>query len=90
MLLEFILSPILLSFYAIIEVLPSASFPADFISSVSHVFDVIFQNLGLLPMFVRISTINRLAPYVIFLITFEYSYRLIMWVLKKIPFINIG
>lgn len=59
--------------------------PENIYISINHVFDIIFNNLNLLGLFVRIDTIKSLVPLVIMVINFEHIYHFIMWIIKKIP-----
>lgn len=75
----------------ILTVLPDIpSVPSSFLTSINKVFDVIFSNLGLLPMFIRIDTIKILVPLLLIVINFEYIYNLVMWILRKIPGLSIS
>ena len=90
MILKLIINPIYAIIIGLLTLLPTSNlFPDSLIDSVNHVLDVIFSHLDWLGMFVRIDTIRTLVPLIIFVVTFEYTYRIIMWVIKKIPFIGI-
>ena len=74
--------------YSLLPDVPA--FPQTLLNSVNKVFDIIFSNLTLLPMFIRIDTIKILVPLLIIVINFEYIYNLVMWVLRKIPGLSIS
>lgn len=74
----------------ILKILPDAfPFPESLVNSINHVLDIIFSNLNFLGMFLRLDTIKILVPLLIFVINFEWVYRLVMWIISKIPFLNI-
>ncbi len=90
MLLELLINPIYAIVMGIFTLLPtSGMFPESLVDSINHVLDVIFSHLDWLGMFIRLDTIKTLIPLVIFVITFEYTYHIVMWVIKKIPFLGI-
>lgn len=71
----------------LLDVLPE--FPETLTSSLDQFFDLIFSNLGLLSFFVRIETIKIMVPILIVVMNFEHLYRFIMWIVRKIPMVNI-
>lgn len=67
----------------------TVSFPSESIQSIDHVFNIIFDNLSFLGMFIRLNTIKVLLPIVLVVINLEYIIKLIVWLLGKIPGLNI-
>lgn len=65
------------------------SMPETFVNSVNSFLDLIFNNLTILGFFVRIETIKIAIPILIILINFDKIYKLTIWILRKIPFINL-
>lgn len=63
--------------------------PTELSSLVDSFFDLIFDNSGLVGFFVPISTIKIALPIAIVIINFEHIYSLVMWVVKKIPMLNL-
>lgn len=63
-------------------------FPEDLKNSINSFFDLIFNNLTFLGFFVRPTTLKIVIPLIIFIFNFKYIYKLSMWIIKKIPFIN--
>lgn len=63
--------------------------PDEALTSVNTFLDLIFGNLDILSFFVRISTIKFLLGCLITVLIFKYTYRIILWVLRKIPFVGI-
>lgn len=82
-LVEFLLNAILM----LLDILPD--FPASFVNVLNEFFGLIFDNVFLLSFFVRISTIKIAIPILIVVMNFEHVYRFIMWILRKIPALNI-
>ena len=91
MIIEYILEAGLLFQKVIFDILPDVpQISTQLINSISHVLDIIFSNLSLLGIFVRIDTIKILVPLVIFVVNFEYLYNIIIWILRKIPGLSIS
>ena len=64
-------------------------FPDELMNSLYSFLDIIFGNLNLLGFFIRPITLTILIPVLIILLNFEEVYKFIMWILKKIPMLNI-
>lgn len=74
----------------ILKVLPTVPSMSDtFSNSFWYYWNTIFSNLSLISCFVRVSTIKLIIPLLIFIINFEFIYKLGLWAIKKLPFINI-
>lgn len=65
------------------------AFPEGFTSSINSFLDLIFDNLTLLGFFIRPLTIQIAVPILIALLNFDNLYKLTMWILRKIPMLNI-
>ena len=63
-------------------------FPASLKSSINSFLDLIFNNLTFLGFFIRPTTLKIAIPLCIFLFNFKYFYKLTIWIIKKIPFLN--
>lgn len=83
-----LISTFVLFIYSLLPNIPV--FPQTLLNSVNKVFDIIFSNLTLLPMFIRIDTIKTLVPLLIVVVNFEYIYNFVMWLLRKIPGFSIS
>lgn len=59
------------------------------LSSLNNFVNLIFDNLQLLGFFIDINMIKTLLPYLIIVINIEHIYHFVMWVLNKIPFVDI-
>lgn len=90
MILENLLNILLSSIEVILSILPDIpSLPDDLLSSAYSFIDLIFDNVGLLGLFIPISTIKVVVPLVLIIVNFDKIYKLTMWVLNKIPKLDI-
>lgn len=80
---EFLLGAIL----NVLEVLPE--FPAELVATINSYLSLVFDNVYLISFFVRLSTLKVVIPILILILNFERVYRFIMWILRKIPVVNI-
>ena len=64
-------------------------FPEELTNSVNTFLDLIFDNLSLLGFFIRPLTLTITIPILIILLNFEQAYKLVMWIVRKIPFLGI-
>lgn len=56
---------------------------------INRFIDLIFGNSGLLFFFVRPLTVRILLGLFIAVVSFKYLYKVVMWFVRKLPFINI-
>ena len=61
---------------------------AELLNNIIIFIDMLFSNTTLLSFFVRPATVKVALPIVIQLLNIEWTYALVMWLLKKVPFIN--
>lgn len=87
MILEAILSAISFLVQFVLNLLPSIPpVPEQFTTIIDTVLSMIFDNGGaLISLFIRPQTIVIVVPILIVLVNFEHIYKLIMWIVKKIP-----
>ena len=64
------------------------AFPAEFKNSIDGFLDLIFNFTGLLGFFVRPFTLRLLFPMILIVFNFKYIYRIVIWIVKKIPFLS--
>ena len=62
--------------------------PETLTNGLDTFLDLIFENAGVLGFFVRPLTITIVIPVVIIIVNFDKVYKLTMWILKKIPMLN--
>lgn len=63
--------------------------PQSAYNSINSFLDLIFNYAGLIDVFIPLQHIKILVPLIIIVVNFEHIYNLVMWVLKKIPALNI-
>lgn len=63
--------------------------PSEISNSINSFLDLIFDNLSLLGFFVRPMTLKIVIPILIILLNFDLIYKIVMWLVRKIPFFNI-
>lgn len=89
MILQAILQFLLDFVKVILDWIPNVpSVPKEFSTSVNIVFDTIFYNMQLFGLFIHLELFVVAVPLVIILINFDKVYSMIIWVIKKIPFIG--
>lgn len=64
------------------------AFPEDLKKNIKVFLDLLFDNLTLLGFFIRPATLKIIIPLIIFLVNFKWIYHLVMWIIKKIPFLD--
>ena len=74
--------------FSLLGVLPE--FSEEVTNAIDTYFNLIFNNgIGLLGIFIDIDFVKVMIPIVIATINTDNIYNIIMWVLKKIPMLNI-
>lgn len=89
MIIEGLLNLIKTLLFAVFSWINLPAFPEGLTSSINSFIDLIFDNLTLLGFFIRPATIAIIVPALVILLNFDQIYKLTMWILKKIPFLNI-
>lgn len=90
MILQDFLNILLSSVEVILSILPDIpSLPDELLSSAYSFIDLIFDNVVLLGLFIPISTIKVVVPLVLVIVNFDKIYKVTMWVLNKIPKLDI-
>ena len=64
-------------------------FPEGLTNSVDTFLSLVFDNLSLLGFFIRRETLMISIPLLIILLNFEQVYKLVMYIVRKIPFLGI-
>lgn len=64
-------------------------FPAALSTNIDLFLDLVFDNAGLIGFFVPLTVVKILIPLVIIVINFEWIYNTLLWIVKKIPLLNI-
>lgn len=89
MIIELILNALKNVLFAVFSWINIPGFPDELLSGLYSFLDIIFNNLSLLGFFVRPITIQIVIPILIILLNFDKVYKFTMWILKKIPMLNI-
>ena len=89
MILESLLNLIKLLLQVVFGWINLPQFPEGLTSSVDTFLDLIFDNLSLLGFFIRPTTLTIAIPILIILLNFEQVYKLVMFIVRKIPFLGI-
>lgn len=75
---------------AIVNLIPTIPvLPQQLIDSLAAFFELLKSGLGIFYFFVRPSTAAICIPLFIVILEFEHIVKVLMWIVKKIPFINI-
>ena len=78
------------AFINILEILPTLpNIPEQIMGDINGVINLIFDNVGLFGLFIPLNTVKLLVPIFIAGWTFFHVYDLILWVIEKIPMLNI-
>lgn len=78
---------IVAAIFTLLDVLPNL--PANAITLINDMFDMMKSGIGLFGIFFDIGMVKILFPIVVAIMNFEKIYWLILWILNKIPFIDI-
>ena len=89
MIIQLILNLLKTLLFSVFSWINLPQFPEGLTNSLNSFIELIFDNLNLLGFFIRPATITIVIPVLIILINFDKVYKLTMWILKKIPMLNI-
>lgn len=89
MIIQLILNLLKTLLFSVFSWINLPQFPEGLTNSLNSFIDLIFDNLNLLGFFIRPATITIVIPVLIIFINFDKVYKLTMWILKKIPMLNI-
>ena len=66
------------------------NFDSGVLNSLNGFINLIFDNLDLLGFFIDIELVSALIPWLVIILNFEHIYDFIMWIIRKIPILNIS
>ncbi|HIR75278.1 TPA: hypothetical protein IAB95_07265 [Candidatus Ventrenecus avicola] len=66
------------------------NFDSGVLNSLNGFINLIFDNLDLLGFFIDIELVGALIPWLIIVLNFEHIYDFTMWIIRKIPILNIS
>jgi hypothetical protein len=85
-----IIEGILNAFYYVFEFvfgwISLPSFPTDLTTNITTYLGYVFDNLDIIYLFIRPSTIKIALPILIAILNFERLYRFTMFIIRKLPF----
>ena len=61
------------------------SVPESLITYVDQFLDLIFSNSGIVGFFLPMDVVKIALPLAIVIINFDYIYKMIMWIVRKLP-----
>lgn len=89
MIIELLLTVFMTVIKAVFSWINLPDFPPQILNGINTFFDFIFDNCSFLGFFIRPSTIQVVVPIVIIALNFKQIYHFTLWILKKIPALNI-
>lgn len=90
MIIEALFRPIFAMVVGILSILPSLpDIPATISNGIDTFLNLIFNNVGLLGIFVPIDTIKVVIPLAIAIANFDHIYKFFIWIINKVPNIDI-
>lgn len=89
MIIEGIMNLILTLLQTVFAPLELPDLPASIQSVIDEFIAILTGAVGLFSVFFRMSTVKILVPLVIAIANFDKLYSLIMYILRKIPFLGI-
>lgn len=66
------------------------NFDSGVLNSLNGFINLIFDNLDLLGFFIDIELVGALIPWLIIVLNFEHIYDFTVWIIRKIPILNIS
>lgn len=61
------------------------SFPENAQKAIDTYLGYVFDNLDFLSFFINVSTLKTISLIAIVLFSFEHIYKIMMWIVRKIP-----
>lgn len=90
MIIELLFSAIIGIINLLLSALPSIpSLDDSVINAFSNFFDTLSMGKGIFFFFIRPSTAITCLSIALIIVNFEHIYKFLMFIIKKIPFINI-
>lgn len=90
MIIEGLLDTIIKVLTFILDLLPDLpQVPVEVTSAVDTFMNLIFDNVGLLGVFIPLGIVKIIIPLWLGIEAFDKIYALVFWVIRKIPMLNI-
>lgn len=64
--------------------------PEDVSSIIEQLFQYMESGMGFVFLFFNMSLVKLMLPFVLVVMNFDKVYKLVMYVLRKIPFLGVG
>lgn len=87
--INYILYPIINLLITFVDNLNIPAIPENTLENVYDFLDLIFSYTSFLNVLFSVDAIKILFPILITVISIKYSYMVLMWVVRKVPFIGI-
>ena len=71
----------------LLDILPDM--PSQVVSVLNRLLDLFQNSINLFACFIDFNMVKILLPLVILVVNFEGVYKIIMWILRKIPILGI-
>lgn len=88
MIIEAILNLLKTVLFTVFDWIKLPDLPVELTSAIDTFFDLIFTNASVVGFFIRPATLKVLIPVLVIILNFDKLYKLTMWILKKIPILN--
>lgn len=90
MIIEGILNIVTSLLYFVLNLLPDIpDLPEALTSPITTVLDLIFNNVGLLDLFLPLNIVKLIIPLWLIVDNFDKIYSIVFWIIKKIPILGI-
>ena len=90
MIIEGILNIVTSLLYFVLNLLPDVpDLPEALTSPITTVLDLIFNNVGLLDLFLPLNIVKLIIPLWLIVDNFDKIYSIVFWIIKKIPILGI-
>lgn len=90
MIIEGILSVVTGLLHFVLHIIPTIpDLPSEITGPITTVLDLIFNNVGLLDLFMPLNIVKIIIPLWLIVDNFDKIYSILFWVIKKIPMLGI-
>lgn len=90
MIIEGILNIVTGLLYFVLDLLPNIpNLPQELTGAITTVLDLIFDNVGLLDLFLPLNIVKIIIPLWLVVDNFDKIYSIAFWIIKKIPMLGI-
>lgn len=86
MIVETLINAILFMIKSLLGFINFPDIPADIDAIISDVFSYVESGISILGIFLPLDFIVAISPFLIAVIEFDYMYKVVMWIVHKLPF----